>query len=60
MFPPGPEPFRLRFWCYNSLVLLRGLEGTYIYAVELFLGIPGCCPLPLSLYLPLFGTLGCV
>lgn len=38
MFPPGPEPFCLQFWCYNRLVFLRGLEGTYIYTVELFLG----------------------
>lgn len=36
----------------------RGLVGTYIYTVELFLGTSGCCPLPLTLYLPFFGTLG--
>lgn len=33
---------------------LRGLEGTYIYTVELFLGTSGFCRLPLSLYCPLW------
>lgn len=41
------RPCCLQFWSHHGLVLQSSLEGTYIYMVELSLGTPGCCPLPL-------------
>lgn len=46
----GQSPFCLQFRSHRRLVLLRRLEGTSIYMVELSQGTPGCRPLPLSPY----------